>query len=115
VRKIIPDNVYFIHEGHYGSRKESVCAVCSLWIKSCLVKTFEVSKTSKVCLPDILWVALPAGTLLMGSRQGETFTTPKGQKKPRDDEYWPPSPLLVGEGLGVREAGRAPFPSKPFT
>jgi formylglycine-generating enzyme required for sulfatase activity len=40
-------------------------------------------------IPDFLWADLPAGTLLMGSRRGETFQTPRGTEKPYDDEYWP--------------------------
>ena len=40
-------------------------------------------------LPDIWWADLPSGTLLMGSRKGETFQTSRGQEKPYDAELWP--------------------------
>ena len=40
-------------------------------------------------IPDITWADIPAGTLMMGSRKGETFKTPGGIQTPDDDECWP--------------------------
>ncbi|MBN1889888.1 MAG: SUMF1/EgtB/PvdO family nonheme iron enzyme, partial [Thermoflexales bacterium] len=43
----------------------------------------------RLSLPDILWADIPSGTLEMGSPEGETFCTPRGQQDaPDENEYW---------------------------
>jgi formylglycine-generating enzyme required for sulfatase activity len=49
----------------------------------------SVSTHPQFPIPNILWSPIPAGTLYMGSRRGETFQTPSGTQEPNDWEYWP--------------------------
>jgi len=60
-----------------------------------------------VRLPDILWAPIPPGTLLMGSRKGETFQTPRGQEKPWNDEFWPDGKLRA---ISIKSFRLAAYP-----
>jgi len=71
-------------------------------------------------LPNLLWADIPAGALLVGSRRGETFQTPKGKQEPYDDEYWPdgepraiPIPAFKLSAYPITVAQFRPFVEAP--